>query len=390
MRILTICGDRGIPAFGRKGASTHLREMIGGLRAGGNEVILAAANLEGDRRADENFPTVTWELPTSRLIGSDGRAILSSSRSRRMLRAAIKEHRPDVIYERLALYYTAGAEIADLTGLPRLLEVNALLSEEQATRVHLPEVAARVERRVLLGATGIAAISEIMRERLVEIGVPSDRIRVFSMAVNPARFVPTGAGPALRAQAGLRPDAIVLGFVGSMNHYHKPKLFRRLLKKLLPENDRLAGVFVGGSESKVDRLEDQLDSFVQAKRVHFEGTVPQEALSGWMEAMDLIVVPGAAPQSTPTKIFEAAALGRPILLPDTVPIRTLCRGGAEALMFAEDSIDSLVDAVQRWLADPRPVAEALAVLRERVLRDHTWEGEARRLTAWFGELRGGS
>ncbi len=390
MRILTICGDRGIPAFGRKGASTHLREMIGGLRAGGNEVILAAANLEGDRRADENFPTVTWELPTTRLIGSDGRAILSSSRSRRMLRAAIKEHRPDVIYERLALYYTAGAEIAEQTGLPRLLEVNALLSEEQATRVHLPEVAARVERRVLLGATGIAAISETMRERLVEIGVPSDRIRVFSMAVNPARFVPTGAAPALRAQAGLRPDAIVLGFVGSMNHYHKPKLFRKLLKKLLPENDRLAGVFVGGSESKVDRLEDQLDSFVQAKRVHFEGTVPQEALSGWMEAMDLIVVPGAAPQSTPTKIFEAAALGRPILLPDTAPIRTLCRGGAEALMFAEDSIDSMVDAVQRWLADPRPVAEALAVLRERVLRDHTWEGEARRLTAWFGELRGGN
>jgi len=390
MRILTICGDRGIPAFGRKGASTHLREMIGGLRAGGHEVILAAANLEGDRRPDEDFPTVTWDLPTSRLIGNDGRAILSSSRSRRLLRTTIREHRPDVIYERLALYYTAGAEIADQTGLPRLLEVNALLSEEQATRVHLPGIAARVERRVLMGATGIAAISETMRERLIEIGVPADRIRVFSMAVNPARFQPTGAGRALREKIGLGSDDIVLGFVGSMNHYHKPKLFRKLLKRMLPENARLAGVLVGGSESKVDRLEDQLDAFVQAKRVHFEGTVPQEALAGWMEAMDLIIVPGAAPQSTPTKIFEAAALGRPLLLPATAPIQALCRGGAEALLFAEDSLDSLVEGVQRWLSDPRPVADALAVLRERVLRDHTWEGEARRLTAWFGELRGGS
>lgn len=389
MRILTICGDRGIPAFGRKGASTHLREMIGGLRAVGNDVVLAAANLEGDRRADENFPTVSWALPTTRLIGSDGRAILSSSRSRRVLRAAIKEHRPDVIYERLALYYTAGAEMAEQTGLPRLLEVNALLSEEQATRVHLPEVAARVERRVLLGATGIAAISETMRERLVEIGVPADRIRVFSMAVNPARFVPGGLGSELKKRAGLRPDSIVLGFVGSMNHYHQPKMFRNLLRRVLPGNERLAGVFVGGSDYKVGRLEDQLESFVAAKRVHFEGTVPQESLSGWMEAMDLIVVPGAAPQSTPTKIFEAAALGRPILLPDTAPIRALCRDGAEGLLFGEDSLDSLEGAVQRWLDDPRPVQAALAVLRERVLRDHTWEGEARRLTAWFGELRSG-
>ena len=137
----------------------------------------------------------------------------------------------------------------------------------------------------------------------------------------------------------------------------------------------------------MERYGERLAAAVKAGRVRFMGAVPQTELCGWMEAMDLIVVPGAAPQSTPTKIFEAAALGRPMLLPGTDPIRKLCRDGAEAVLFDPESRASLVEAVRAWMRDPAPVARASAALRERILRDHTWDREAGRLAEWFEELR---
>ncbi len=387
MNILTICGDRGIPAFGRKGASTHIREMIRGLRQEGHTVTLAASNLEGDRRADEDFATVALPRPSSKMIGSDGRGILASRAARPILEAAAQAVRPEVVYERLSLYFTAGEWLARRTGLPRILEVNSLLAEEQHTRLHFPKAAGRIERQLILHADGVAAISETMRQRLIAMGVRPDRVRVFSMAVDPRRFAARGLGPTMRKAAELPPKAHVIGFVGSMNHYHKPAFFRRLIATLIEEDREVAGLVVGGTEIKVEKHGSKLSEGVRAGRVRFVGTVPQEDLPGWMEAMDLIVVPGAAPQSTPTKIFEAAAVGRPMILPATEPLRALCHGGGEPLLFAPESFESLLAAVRSWRRDPSAVLAASAWLRERILRDHTWQGEARRLAEWFSELR---
>ncbi len=388
MNILTICGDRGIPAFGRKGASTHIREMIRGLRQEGHTVTLAASNLDGDRRPDEDFATVALPRPSSKMIGSDGRGLLASRTARPILEAAAQAARPEVIYERLSLYFTAGEWLARRIGLPRILEVNSLLAEEQHTRLHFPKAAGRLERQLILHAEGVAAISETMRQRLIAMGVRADRVRVFSMAVDPQRFTARGLGPTMRKAAGISQKAHVIGFVGSMNHYHKPALFRRLIAALLEEDKDVAGLVVGGTELKVEKHGGKLSEGVRTGRVRFVGTVPQEDLPGWMEAMDLIVVPGAAPQSTPTKIFEAAAVGRPMILPATEPLRALCHGGGEPLLFEPESFDKLLAAVRAWRADPAPVLAASAWLRERIMRDHTWRGEARRLADWFGELRG--
>lgn len=387
MRILYICGDQGIPAFGRKGASTHMREMIAALRALGHEVVLAAADLSGDVRPEEDFPKVQLPLPKSRLLGKDGRYLAANFQARAVLLRAIEEHRIDALYERSALYFTAGHWAMERTGLPRILEVNSLLAEEQSGRLHFPALARRFEHKIIGRAPAVAAISAHMVRQLVRsLGRTNDNTRVYTMAVDPARFPPLADDGALRARLGWNAGHLVLGFVGSMNHYHRPDWFMDLAEKLHRRGqDNLRFLVVGGTPQKIERHRARLLRLAEEGVIHFAGTVPQLELGRWLATMDAVLVPGASPQSTPTKIFEAAAAGRPLLLPATEPIRELC--GADApYLFTHEDFAAFEAKVREFCEDPARFGPPAAALRERVVNHHTWEQHARSIVAWLGDL----
>lgn len=101
--------------------------------------------------------------------------------------------------------------------------------------------------------------------------------------------------------------------------------------------------------------------------------------------MDAVLVPGAAPQSTPTKIFEAAAVGRPAILPATEPIKDLC--GEDAInLFRPNDFRSFEKKVREFTADPGQFRATATDLQQRVMADHTWEKHAREIVLWFEEL----
>ncbi len=388
MRILYICGDHGIPAFGRKGASTHMREMIASFRKLGHEVMLASADPGGDRRPDEqDIPTVKLPAPTSRLLGFDGRYLLANRLARGTLRRAAHSFRPDAIYERFALYFAAGDWLARKYAIPRILEVNALLSEEQRDRLHYPQWALKTELNVIRRAEAIASISRYMIEELARRGIDTSNARPFSMAVNPDRFLPAPDPEVRREQLGWTAGEIVLGYVGSMNVYHQADWFMDLAEKMLRRGeDRVRFLIVGGSATKVEKHRGRLVRWVDQGRVHFTGSVPQSELGGWISAMDAVLIPGASPQSTPTKIFESAAVGRPIILPATEPIREIC-GGDAPYLFPPQDFSAFEARVRNFLSAPESFHQPARRLQQRVLSDYTWDRHAAQLAEWLQALK---
>lgn len=388
MRILYLCGDQGIPVFGRKGASTHMREMITAFRELGHEICLAAPDLGGDRRPDEDFLLVKLPRPRSRLLGLDGRYLLANGLSRRILRDAVAEFKPDAIYERSALYFTAGEWLARKTGLPRILEVNSFLAREQRTRLHFPALAERFENRIITRSRATAAISRHMKNAIAGMGANPASVRPYPMAVKPERFQLEDDGGRLRHHLGWTADDLVLGYVGSMNTYHRPNWFMDLAEKFLRREERqVRFLIVGGSASKVQRHRSRLLQWVNEGRVHFTGSVPQADLGDWISAMDVVLVPGAAPQSTPTKIFEAAAVGRPMILPATEPIKEIC-GETAPYLFEPDDFRAFEEKVRDFFARPESFQEPSKRLHDKVVEEYTWRKHAQNLVKWFEELRG--
>ncbi|CAN5321169.1 hypothetical protein BH09SUM1_BH09SUM1_14020 [soil metagenome] len=387
MKILYLCGDHGIAAFGRKGASTHMREMIAAFRGLGHEICLAASDLSGDRRDEEDFQTVKLPTSSSRLLGHDGRYVWANRQARAPLEEAVRTFRPDAIYERSALYFGAGAWLAKKHGLPRIMEVNALLAEEQRTRLHFAGAARKFEENLLRKATAIAAISNQMCGQLKELGCDPARLRPFPMAVDPSRFHPSPRPNAHRKSLNWPADAVVLGYVGSMNSYHRPSWYVDFAEKILRRAERdVRFLIVGGTPDKIQRYRSRLLKWEEEGRVLFTGSVPQAEMVGWLSAMDAVLIPGASPQSTPTKIFETAAVGRPMLLPATEPISEIC-GADSIFLFKANDFRSFEDKVRDYLARPRIYDAAAEEFRNFVVEKHTWEQHARRLVEWFQRMK---
>ncbi|MDQ3554055.1 MAG: glycosyltransferase family 4 protein, partial [Chloroflexota bacterium] len=147
MRIAYLCSDAGVPIGGKKGASVHVAEMTRAMAGLGHEVRIFAR-----RSADAVLPSGVslfvpppdaMDIALERWLRDDPAAgaaetwtvatIAGASSFRQRTRDAVRAFAPDLIYERYALFGATGAALAEELSLPFVLEVNAPLSEEQAT-----------------------------------------------------------------------------------------------------------------------------------------------------------------------------------------------------------------------------------------------------------------
>ena len=149
MKILYICADLGIPVLGRKGAATHVRNLVAALRRSGHSVVVAAPSAtkspweEPARLAAPLLvlapgnATVKTVLSLKEIIERFGISSSLPGEIRRLLydeelfprlQRRFKDDPPDIIYERGSMFATAGARLASLLERPFLLELNAPLS----------------------------------------------------------------------------------------------------------------------------------------------------------------------------------------------------------------------------------------------------------------------
>src|SRR5204862_1553357 len=112
---------------------------------------------------------------------------------------------PDFIYERAALYGTAGSVDAGALGIPLVVELNAPLALEQdAYRGHgLGDLGAQAERWTLAQADAILAVSAAVRDHALSLGMDPPKVQVVPNGVNADLFHPAPPDPAWRARLAL-------------------------------------------------------------------------------------------------------------------------------------------------------------------------------------------
>ena len=230
MKICYLCADPGIPLYGRKGCSTHVRETCTALERAGHQVKVLCSNLEGDSDGS-GLDVMSVAIPTSRKIGFDLRHILLDRRIGARIEELAAQWRPDALYERYSLYSRAGYRMARRHQIPRLLEVNAFLTREQEERIKLLWLARRVESRIIRSARQVIVVSEPLRKEIHALGVPLEHIAKMPMAVNLENFHPALDGSGVRARYGLD-DRLVIGYVGTLAGWHGIRLLYDLALKL--------------------------------------------------------------------------------------------------------------------------------------------------------------
>jgi glycosyltransferase involved in cell wall biosynthesis len=115
------------------------------------------------------------------------------------------------------------------------------------------------------------------------------------------------------------------------------------------------------------------------ERTLFVGTKPPTEVLHWLAAADVLVLTGdphsetAREYTSPLKLFEYMAAGRPIVATDLPAIRDIL--SPETAYLAEPTHQGLTDALLSALQQPAE-AEAKAARAKAVAREYSWEARA--------------
>lgn len=351
MRLLYLSADPGVPVYGAKGASVHLRSLVAAFDARGTEVVLASPRLEaGDNALPPSVATATIPAVRPRECATPEEVRDRCRAQAEAVTALGREHAIDGIYERYSLMGVAGARAARALGVPLVVEVNAPLREEER-RYRRPahdQVAAETERETFDAAERIYAVSDPLREWLIGVGVAPGAVEVMGNAA-PATPFPE------RREVGTGSDLLV-GFAGGLKPWHGIATLAAGVRQAIEAGSRIRLEIVGAGPG--DALLDRAG--LPPERVTRVGVLSHEDALRRLASWDVGVAPFSDVPGfwfSPLKLFEYMAAGLCPVVSDVGELAATVEHGNAGVVVAPD--------------DPAALAEALAALdadRDRLRR----------------------
>lgn len=228
-----------------------------------------------------------------------------------------------------------------------------------------------IERTLYNGAGRIVAVTEPMREQLIARGVSPEKIAVVRNGADLERLVPRIADPELKARLKLE-GKFVVGYVGTHGFAQGLEVVVRAASILRGGDIHFLFVGEGARRDDLIALARQLD----VRNVSFVGGVSSDVAVDYLALADAIVVPlkdsAVFDGALPSKIFEAAAMEKPILLSAKGASAELVRDYRAGLVVPPEDSDSLAAAVLRLRSDPA-LRESFRDGGKRLARDHDRE-----------------
>jgi glycosyltransferase involved in cell wall biosynthesis len=315
--------------------------------------------------------------------------------------------RQDVIFTRDLGLASMLVRLPRLVRAPVVYEAHTIAADEAAARhemltgadVATPAKLRRLGARDALvwrAADGYVTITHGLTAELERRLGPRTRVAVVPDGVRlpPADSpLPGSQAPASNPQhqdADLPARRFTIGYAG---HLYPWKGVELIIEAVTAMPDARA-LIVGGHEQEPDlaRIKDVAATLDCSSRVTFTGLVaPTEVLAHLREA-DVLVLPNPASAisrafTSPLKLFEYMAAGRPIVASDLPSIREVLTHEHNALLIAPGDPQALTAAIRR-LKDDAALGARLAAQARADVAQYTWDRRAERLETLFDEVRG--
>ena len=388
MKILYLSFDTGIPYWGTKGASIHIREFTRALKVSGHQVDTWAAKL-GDPPATG---IDVWELPipkadflhSQRGEGDAKLLVEAGAFARNFMPGVPSAEKYDLVYERYSLFGIRGLTLARQHGIPFVLEVNSPLLEEEKDhrKLVLEPLTRAIEEYLFSQADQVVAVSQTVLEYVRSVA-PGSRVMVLPNGVDVAPFS-DAAIPFSPAKA--REDFTV-GFIGSMKPWHGLEKLMQAFN-ILRDEERINLVFVGEGPQRT-ALEEEAKRLNLSHRVLFTGAVAYQDIPKMLSDMDVLVAPYPDLKDfyfSPIKIFEYMASGRPIVASNVGQVAEILKNEATALLVPPGDPEALASALMR-LERNRELGTKLGSNAQQEARScHTWAMRVKTMESVFDTL----
>jgi len=287
--------------------------------------------------------------------------------------------RPPVVYES----HGYAPDVA--AALPDLVATATRPSARKLQRL------ARREARVWLEADGYVTITAALRAELEARHGVRARLAVIpdGVRIDAARAV-SEADEARRPEEleGPGTAAPVVAYAG---HLYAWKGVDVLLEALAHVS-KARGLIVGGQAKEPDlaRLKARATELGIGDRVTFTGMVEPARVARFLRQADVLALPNPASAistrfTSPLKLFEYMAAGRPIVASDLPSIREVLHHQVDALLVTPGDPAAMAAAIERLIADPA-LSARLAAAALAAAPAYSWDRRAERLEELLQQL----
>jgi teichuronic acid biosynthesis glycosyltransferase TuaC len=214
-------------------------------------------------------------------------------------------------------------------------------------------------------ADGLIAVSNGLKQRLVDLGVGGDRVRVLGNGVDLALFRPHDRDAAQHALGFTRPTLLAVGNLVPLKRHS-------LIIEALGQLPAVELVIVGEGPERaaIERLARERRV---TDRVRLLGRVPQDRLPAIYSAADLLLLVSSH-EGWPNVLLESMACGTPVVVSDIPGIADIV-GAEEAGRVVADVTPSGLAAVVRELLAAPPTGSATRRYAEQFDWQSTTEGQ---------------
>lgn len=264
----------------------------------------------------------------------------------------------------------------------------ALLGLGPVFEAHSVGAGARRLKHVKSKLRMVVAVTEKIKDMLVDLGLEEGSVIVQPDSVDPAMYQDLPAKDMCRKKLGLPADAFIIGFVGRFivmgEERGIPELVMAVGEVCKRKKDKIRLVCVGGPMDNVARyLAFASEAGIPDGRAMFFDLVPAAEVPLWIKSLDVAVIPYTPSIHysffvSPMKAFEYMAAGIPILASDLPSLREVLDDGRNAVLVKPGDPEAMAEGIIRLLEDEG--------LRERLMQGmaedvagRTWARRAREI-----------
>ena len=286
-----------------------------------------------------------------------------------------------------------GMLAARLLGAPLVFDVRDIWPEAIAASGRLQSgllirFLESIERAIYRNAEAVTVVTEGKRARLIEKGVPEDKVTVIPNGVDLSRFEElTVDRDQLLAGYGLEPSAFIVLYAGIFNPAQGLDVLldaAKSLRRTRASTARPVQFALVGGGSQRERLSQRITEEELHPGVVLVPEQPRENIPPLLCAANAIAVTLRKRRDThtiPSKIYESMASGRPVLASADGALAEIVNASHAGIATPAEDAEALAAAITRLCDDPSH-AEELG----RRGRDHAATHDRRVLVDRFEEV----
>jgi len=293
----------------------------------------------------------------------------------------------DALYATSPPLFVGGAALilSFLRRIPLIFEVRDLWPESAVALGELKNprairLAAWLEERCYARARQIIVVTQGIYQRLVERGIPTDKLAFIPNGANTNLFQPQPeAAQALRQELGLG-EAFVVLYAGIHGIAQGLELLLQCARRL-ENNPSIRFLFVGEGPVKADLMAQAQQ--MGLSNIIFYGEVARERVPAFLSLARVAVVPlrklDLFEGALPSKMFDAWACACPTLVTIGGEAKAVLAQAAAGVWVAPEDVEALSAAILRLVDDPAQVRQMGENGRRFVAEHYSRQAQAQQL-----------